>query len=157
MRTFVRIWGNALLCRPIRGDLPGGWARLPDDLCERLAAYFPGLDLRHDVAWRISGIPRLIRLVALIRPVGITLGTLVCLHPDYYQPDTTDGLELIAHELTHVEQYRAVGYPRFTVRYGFEFLCNMLRGNSIQDAYENISFEVEARARAARVLAEWNG
>jgi hypothetical protein len=155
MKTFVRIWGNALLCRPIRGDLPRGWARLPDDLCEQLAVHFPGLDPRHDVAWRISGIPRFIRMVALIRPVGITFGTLVCLHPDYYQPDTADGLELIAHELTHVEQYRAVGYPIFTLRYGFEFLRNLLRGNSIHDAYENISFEVEARERAARVVDEW--
>lgn len=157
MRTFVRIWGNALLCRPIRGDLPRGWTRLPENLCERLAPYYPGLDLGNDVAWRISGIPLFIMIVALIRPIGITLGTVVCLKRGYFRPDWPEGVELIAHELTHVEQYRAVGYPLFTLRYGFEFLRNLLRGNSIHDAYENISFEVEARARSARVLAEWNG
>ena len=155
MRTFLYIWGNALRCRPIRGDLPRGWARLSDELCERLQPYYSGINLREDVAWRVSGIPLFIMCVALIRPIGITLGTVVCIKRGYFQPETSSGLDLIAHELTHVEQYRAIGYPMFTLRYGFEFLCNLLRGNWIQDAYENISFEIEARERAAQVLAEW--
>jgi Domain of unknown function (DUF4157) len=155
MTSTPRIVVNALLTRPTEGELPRGWTRLPEELCRKLAPYYPGLDLRRDVVWRVTGVPWLFRTFSFVKPIGITLGTLVCLEPEYYRPDTDLGLNLVAHELTHVEQYRAHGYLPFTIRYAWEFVFNLLRGNSPHAAYEKIGFEVEARARADRVVAEW--
>jgi len=54
-------------------------------------------------------------------------------------------LLLLAHELTHVAQYRRLGVPRFLARYLREYARHRLAGAGHAEAYRNISFEREAR------------
>lgn len=55
---------------------------------------------------------------------------------------------LLAHELTHVRQYRRYGMAAFLGRYVGEYLRARLSGASHFDAYRTISFEREADAAA---------
>jgi GNAT superfamily N-acetyltransferase len=67
-----------------------------------------------------------------------------------------EGLALLAHELTHVEQYRRHGIARFLCRYLSGYLRGRARGGSHAEAYAGIAFEREAedRARALRTAAQ---
>jgi hypothetical protein len=51
---------------------------------------------------------------------------------------------LLAHELTHVRQYRRYGIAAFLGRYVGEYLAGRLAGSSHREAYRGISFEREA-------------
>lgn len=53
---------------------------------------------------------------------------------------------LLAHELTHVRQYRRYGMAAFLGRYAGEYLAGRLRGESHREAYLGISFEREAES-----------
>ncbi len=130
---------------------PPGWRRLPPASCRQLQPFFPELDLRRDVFWRADGVPQWARRLAAIPPAAITLGSLIWIAPGWDALDTPSGVELLAHELAHVTQYRRYGYLGFTLRYGLAFLGNALRGDGLAAAYENIPFEVEARSRAADI------
>lgn len=57
--------------------------------------------------------------------------------------------QLLRHELTHVEQWRQLGYLAFLRRYVGEYLSGRLSGLRHHDAYLNISLERQARDRAA--------
>ncbi|MGZ4688531.1 MAG: hypothetical protein ACXVKA_13175 [Acidimicrobiia bacterium] len=57
-------------------------------------------------------------------------------------------VDLIAHELVHVQQWRELGVLRFLVRYVGEYLRLRLEGKQHWAAYSAISFEAEARARS---------
>ena len=57
-------------------------------------------------------------------------------------------VELIAHELVHVQQWRERRAVPFLVRYFGEYLRLRLAGERHWAAYSAISFEVEARARS---------
>jgi hypothetical protein len=63
--------------------------------------------------------------------------------------DAPATVELLAHELAHVRQYRRYGMAAFLGRYVGEYLRSRLAGASHRDAYRGISFEREAE-RAAR-------
>lgn len=63
-----------------------------------------------------------------------------------------DDLELIAHELAHVMQWRELGRIRFLWRYLNSYLRGRLAGLGHWHAYERIPLEVEARARAGLLL-----
>ena len=63
--------------------------------------------------------------------------------------DAPAAAELLAHELTHVRQYRRYGMAAFLGRYVGEYLRGRLAGASHHDAYRGISFECEAE-RAVR-------
>jgi GNAT superfamily N-acetyltransferase len=66
---------------------------------------------------------------------------------------TPEGLALLAHELTHVEQYRRHGIARFLCRYFSEYLRERVRGNSHAQAYAAIPFEREAEGRARALFS----
>ena len=51
---------------------------------------------------------------------------------------------LLAHELTHVRQYRRYGMAAFLGRYVGEYLAARFAGATHADAYRGISFEREA-------------
>jgi len=55
-------------------------------------------------------------------------------------------VDLIAHELVHVEQWRELHAVPFIARYLGEYVRARLRGQSHWSAYAAISFEQEARA-----------
>ena len=64
-----------------------------------------------------------------------------------FDPTSTSSLALLAHELKHVEQYRAMGRLRFLARY-----LRDLAGNRMQYSKE-LPLEAEAYALQAKVLA----
>jgi uncharacterized protein (TIGR03083 family) len=55
---------------------------------------------------------------------------------------------LLRHELTHVEQWRRLGHVTFLRRYIGEYVSGRRKGLTHNQAYLDISFEREARARA---------
>jgi hypothetical protein len=58
--------------------------------------------------------------------------------------DEPDGARLLAHELTHVRQYRRSGAAVFLGRYVGEYLGRRLAGARHVQAYRELSFEREA-------------
>jgi hypothetical protein len=63
--------------------------------------------------------------------------------------DAAAAAGLLAHELTHVRQYRRFGMAAFLGRYVGEYLASRFAGASHHEAYRGISFEREAE-RASR-------
>jgi hypothetical protein len=59
-----------------------------------------------------------------------------------------DACRLLAHELTHVAQYRRFGAAAFLGRYVGEYLRGRIDGLDHRRAYRSISFEREAEERA---------
>lgn len=85
---------------------------------------------------------------------AVTLGRLVCVSPTAVRLLAAGGREaaaLVAHEAEHVAQCRRLGLWRFLWRYLREYLAGRARGLSHTEAYEQISFECEARAAEAAV------
>lgn len=64
------------------------------------------------------------------------------------EEEAGDACRLIAHELTHVEQYRRLWAAPFLGRYVGEYLRGRLDGLGHRAAYLSISFEREAEERA---------
>jgi len=62
--------------------------------------------------------------------------------PRAYQPDTERGIELLAHELTHVEQYLS----GLTL---FKYLW------ASRDGYRKNSYEIEAYSKAAYIKSRY--
>ena len=79
---------------------------------------------------------------------AMTLGPLILMRRD---DDHSGGRALLAHELVHVGQYAHFGMARFLWRYAREYLSSLRRLGSMRQAYEAVSFEVQARA----VTEEW--
>ncbi len=104
----------------------------------RLADRFPGLEVG---AIRVRTIPagaaRLFPGVA-----GITIGGTIWVRGEADLP------ALLAHELTHVCQWRTLGPVGFPVRYGADYLRGRLRGLDHAAAYRAIPAEQEARETA---------
>jgi hypothetical protein len=57
-------------------------------------------------------------------------------------------VDLVAHELVHVQQWRELHAVPFLARYFGEYLRARLAGERHWAAYAAISFEVEARTRS---------
>lgn len=103
-----------------------------------------------------TSIPWIIQKTAKVTPAAITIDEDIYFShrgTNGYDPDTINGIKLIAHELTHTQQYKnyktIVG---FGWDYWDEFDKNKDKGMSDSDAYQNISFEVNARANADRII-----
>ncbi len=62
----------------------------------------------------------------------------------------TASLELLAHELVHVQQWSRLGVVGFLRRYLGAYARNLARLRSHRGAYLAIPLEVEARERARR-------
>ena len=127
---------------------------LPRETIELLAPYFPTLELRRVKIF--PAIPQHILRASLITPLAITLGRRIYFRhkgPGGYDPYSLDGIELLAHELTHVEQFarfRWIG--SFGARYVIDYGRNRFRGLNSKDAYIGIRYEREAQEKAGRVL-----
>ena len=112
---------------------------LPPDAVRALQPFFPAFDLTR-VRLR-EGIPRYV----IGEPLGYVEGRTIYLRKGVFQPETTDGLALLAHEIAHCQQFERVGTLRFLLRYGWAYGWNRLRGMNHNAAYLNIPFEIEAR------------
>jgi hypothetical protein len=113
---------------------------LPCEAVERLRPHFPdGFDF---TAVRIrDGIPRW----AVGRPSAVTFGETIYFAPGHYAPATNEGVALLAQELAHVAQFRALGTWRFAARYLAAYFTGRLSGHGRHAAYWNIPFERAAR------------
>jgi hypothetical protein len=109
---------------------------------------FRGLDLNDIKIY--EGLPESITQFAVIDVAAITLHNIIYFAPGQYAGNL-DGIELIAHELTHVKQWRLNGQIGFASAYGAEYVQNRRAGMSEVDAYANISFEKEAADYAKKV------
>ena len=127
---------------------------LPPDVQRLLAPHFPGFDLRQ-IRVHLT-IPRHVRLFAVINPAAYTAGDHIHFAPDAYDDASVAGLALIAHEVTHCLQYRKYGRVQFQLLYLMHYLANKKRGMSDAQAYEEIPFEVEARAKEREVFDRLN-
>lgn len=92
---------------------------------------------------RLTEASRIARFISSKRFAGtavsaITLGhTIHMRKPEHYNPHTTSGLTLLAHETKHVEQYERVGRLRFYARYLWDY---------VRYRYKRVRFEEEAYA-----------
>lgn len=121
--------------------------KLPENVIVALQPYFSDLALhnvkiKHRIPWFVFN-----------NPLAFALHRTLYFRPGCFQPNTIQGLALIAHELTHIQQYKRYGTVRMSVRYLAEFMLNYFKnGFNRYQAYRAISFEVDARAVADRVL-----
>lgn len=84
---------------------------------------------------------------------GVTHGTFVFVDPELMRGDPDRLARLVIHELIHVRQYSALGYPRFVTGYLKEYWMGRVGGKSPRDAYLDISHEREARVMTERTIA----
>jgi len=101
---------------------------------------------------------RLARLLtSLADSHAIVFGRRIFLAPSAHgalEGDADSAAELLAHELTHVRQYRRYGMAAFLGRYLGEYLGRRFAGLSHRDAYLAISFERDAQSAARASLGE---
>ena len=94
--------------------------RLPPEVIERLQPYFPTLDLgairvelRVPSRWtpgccgHHAGPPQ-----AMVKAGSSPYPGLVIINPAFWDPDSLDGLRLIAHELKHQEQQQNLAFDQ---------------------------------------------
>lgn len=91
------------------------------------------------------GYPAWLRAFLRKNVLGIALGRRIYLSPHLLEEGEERFLEIIRHELAHVDQVRKLGLTRFLYRYVAEYVTNRRRGLAPDDAYAAISFEHEAR------------
>ena len=63
-----------------------------------------------------------------------------------------DLVELISHELVHIQQLRSNGTATHAFRYARDYLSGRSKGKTHQEAYVGIPAEVEARALAHEIV-----
>lgn len=80
-------------------------------------------------------------LPKMLKVDGVTYGTSIY----YRQGQPYVSARLRRHEEEHVLQYLKYGKTRFLIQYMIEYCIGRLKGLEHQKAYENISFEVQAR------------
>jgi Domain of unknown function (DUF4157) len=124
----------------------GGRTSLPDDVKQRLSPYFPDLDM-DAILVNLDGIPWYVPN----KMDAFTNGYKIYFAPGRFNPRTASGIALIAHELTHCDQFRRHGTWIFRFRYGWSWLVELLRNKSFHEAYYRNHFEVEARATQDKV------
>ena len=113
---------------------------LPPEALRALQPFFPDYDLTR-VRIR-TGIPRYV----IGDPLGYADRDTIYLQKGAFQPETPDGLALLAHEIAHCRQYAHWGTWRFRAQYLRVYWRGRRRGMNHDAAYRNIPFEVEARA-----------
>lgn len=121
---------------------------MPDYIKALLAPYFPELELE-DVCIR-EGIPRYVPMNA----AAYTNRNHIYFAPGRYDPDSLEGIAMIAHELAHCAQYKNYGVWRFRVLYIGSWLIELWRHRSLNQAYSQNRFEVAAREVEERVFAD---
>jgi Domain of unknown function (DUF4157) len=101
---------------------------------------------------------------SILQVHGITFGRHIFIMPDLIERDFESrkklSLELVAHEIVHVLQYKKDGFIKFFYKYLLSYWQNLRRKNdwklkSRHEAYLEIPFEIEARDIAAKFV-KWN-
>ena len=97
---------------------------------------------------RVAPLPPWLRPFLSRGVLAITLGRRVYIAANVAEEEIE---QLLRHELVHVRQIARLGILRFYWRYVFEYITLRRRGFSPAEAYQRISFEVEAFA-AEKIL-----
>lgn len=104
------------------------------------------------------GFPWWLRFVLSRRTLAITIGHRIYLGRELLARGADEIEAIVVHELEHVRQFARVGLMRFAWQYARDYARNRRRGLSSFEAYEAISFEVEARVAENRLRrAKENG
>jgi hypothetical protein len=130
------------------------WFHLPPAARQALAPHFPDFNLEQ-IRIHLT-IPLHVKLFAVINPAAYTAGNHIHFAPGAYDAASIAGLALIAHEITHCLQYKKYGKVQFQLLYLMHYLANKKRGMSDAQAYEEIPFEIEARAKEREVFERLN-
>ncbi len=102
-------------------------------------------------------------ITKILQVHGITFGKRIFIQPDLIGKDFENrrqlSLELAAHEIVHVLQYKKDGFVRFFYKYLTSYLRNLRvkkdwSAAGRHEAYREIPFEKEAREIAAE-FARW--
>lgn len=100
-----------------------------------------------------NGIPNIIR--DFRNPYAFTFGNDLYFAPSVYNPNTARGLAVIGHEVFHSQQMTDRGLFLFLDRYVGDYVVNRLfLGQSDQNAYLNIFFEVQATKIQVRIFQD---
>lgn len=78
--------------------------------------------------------------------IGITLGRRIYFSPALLERTPAEVERLVRHELAHVRQVNRLGLIRFLWQYAAEYIRHRRAGLTSSQAYQRISFEVEAHA-----------
>ena len=109
---------------------------VPDCVKKLLSPYFPRLN------WDLVEVHNTVPLGPGTH--GFTWNSDVFITPSEYNPQTTVGISLIAHELTHVQQFQGRGTGTFLGWYGFDLFMNYYFDRNWDKAYRNVHYEKEA-------------
>ena len=90
------------------------------------------------------------------RACGITLGDDVYIRSEFYDHRQQLPIRLVAHEVTHVAQFRRDGPAPFLARYLLDYAAGLAQGLGDRRAYLAISYEREARRVADAVATVRN-
>lgn len=123
-------------------------SRLPKKTIAALAPYFPDINLKEVEI--ITGVPWYVPMKA----GAYTDRNRIYFADGFYNPNSPVGLALIAHELTHVEQYKKHGKWKFRLLYSRSWLVELLRNLSFNQAYKLNRFEVAAREVESQVYCD---
>jgi hypothetical protein len=119
---------------------------LTGDERSSLERLVPGIDLD---AVRLAVLPDVVTR-AMPTLGGITIGHRIVIRPGVFEGDRAVLLDLLAHEMVHVAQWRRLGPAGFLVRYVTDYLRLRAGGSGHTEAYLRIPAEEEAREVASR-------
>jgi hypothetical protein len=128
--------------------VPGRSPRIPVDIAMLLRRELPSVDFGS--IRLVDGIPW--RAKTLITPAAVTYFNTIHLDQSI-NTRTRYGLELLAHEVAHIEQQSVWSNLVFGLEYGLDYAINVLSNGFDGDAaYRNEVFEIEARYRARHFM-----
>jgi Domain of unknown function (DUF4157) len=96
-------------------------------------------------------LPSVVKDNAVIGVAAVTIGNSIYINPNSYGEATLDDLEQMAHELTHVEQYRLHGMIGFLIDYFSSYRKLRKDGLEPEDAYKDNPMEQEGRRNASAI------
>jgi len=95
--------------------------KIPEDARQILISAGVSMDILDQAL--IDSKSKMARIVTrILGSAATTLGKTVLMRPEYFELHTNSGLALIAHEVTHISQWKKAGGFIFLLRYSGEFL-----------------------------------
>jgi hypothetical protein len=130
---------------------PDGKEPLPANLRQFFDAFFMGDFSKIDIQTGFLG-----RKVTDIADAdGLTFGNVIFLSPygaQQYHKKSDSGIELIAEELAHTQQFQDLGMDSFLKIYIGSYFAGRASGESHDSSYNNILFEKTAKFMALEVM-----
>jgi hypothetical protein len=141
-------WGG----KPIDRDPTAEAHFLPEHVKDILGKYFSAGLL--DKIRIHTGLPPIAKL-GIENKQAITLGNDVYILPGKYDPTTIEGLQLMAHEITHSQQVAAerFGLPGFAAKYLGGYVVDRALGKDQDASYTDLGYE-QAASKNAEAIAK---